>query len=290
MDEPSNPVQRLQSLGLWHGQVSIRPLAGGITNQNFLVQDETGRYVARICQELPLLGIDRRNEVACQEAAARLGLGPELVFREDGLLISRYLPGRTLTADDLRDPRMISQVGMLLRRLHEAWSTIGGHVLYFCPFQTIRTYAHAATTLQARLPADLADLLDDARELAGRVGPFRPVLCHNDLLPTNLIAGDDRLWLVDWEYAGMGHPLFDLASASANAGFTEEGDAFLLRAYRGEVRPREFEELRVFKAASALREALWALIQTVTSELAFDYHAYADRNFEAYFQARKAVG
>ena len=64
------------------------------------------------------------------------------------------------------------------------------------------------------------------------------MLCHNDLLPANLIAGEDRLWLIDWEYAGMGHPLFDLASLSANAGFTAGEDAGLLAAYRGEVDPR----------------------------------------------------
>ena len=116
------------------------------------------------------------------------------------------------------------------------------------------------------------------------------MLCHNDLLPANLIDEDDRLWLVDWEYAGMGHPLFDLASVSANAGFTEDEDVDLLAAYRGAVEPRDLEELRVFKAASALREALWAIIQTVSSELDFDYHAYAERNFEVYARARKAVG
>ena len=135
-----------------------------------------------------------------------------------------------------------------------------------------------ATTLNARLPANLADLLDDAPTLAGRVDPFRPVLCHNDLLPANLIDEGERLWLVDWEYAGMGHPLFDLASVSANAGLHADEDARLLAAYRGEALAREPREIGIFKAASALREALWALIQSVASELDFDYHAYAEAN------------
>ena len=129
-------------------------MSGGITNRNFLIRDGTERYVARLCRELPQLGIDRRNESACQRAAARLGLGPELVFREDGLSISRYVPGRTLSADDLRDPATIAQVAQLLRRLHDAASTLVGHFLYFCPFQTIRTYAHTATASERPAPGE----------------------------------------------------------------------------------------------------------------------------------------
>ena len=80
----------------------------------------------------------------------------------------------------------------------------------------------------------------------------------------------------------MGNPLFDLASVSANAGFTAEQDWPCWRPTGARSRPEDVRELRVLKAASALREALWAVIQTVTSELSFDYHAYAAANFEAF--------
>ena len=36
--------------------------------------------------------------------------------------------------------------------------------------------------------------------------PKRPVRCHNDLLAANFPEGDGRLWIIDWEYAGMGTP------------------------------------------------------------------------------------
>ena len=279
MNEPSIIIQELQSLGLWRGKVVIEPLAGGITNQNFLVEDETGRYVARICKELPLLGIDRRNEAACQETASRLGIAPALIHRDEGLLVSRYVAGQTLTSASLHDLAMIRDVGRTLRRLHDGRDVVTGLVLYFCPFQTIRTYAQTAVALKARLPDDAHNLLDDARLLANRIGPFRPVLCHNDLLPANMITSAGRLWLVDWEYAGMGHPIFDLASVSANAGLGDDEEAALLASYQGEIDPRELDLIRVFKAASLLREALWAVIQTATSELDFDYQGYARASF-----------
>ena len=131
-------IQELQSLGLWRGKVLIEPLAGGITNQNFLVEDETGLYVARICKELPLLGI----------------------HRDEGLLISRYVAGQTMTSASLHDLATIRDVGRTLRRLHDGQDVVTGLVLYFCPFQTIRTYAQTAVSLKAELPDDVDNLLE----------------------------------------------------------------------------------------------------------------------------------
>src|SRR5690606_36717516 len=73
--------RRLRALDYWRGPLTIEALPGGITNRNFLVRDHgRGRsFVARICEERPLLGIDRTNEVTCQRAAWSLGVAPEVV-------------------------------------------------------------------------------------------------------------------------------------------------------------------------------------------------------------------
>jgi thiamine kinase-like enzyme len=282
MDDLALAARRLGTLPRWQGKVSIEALPGGITNKNFLVKDNTGRYVARICQELPWLGIDRRNEIACQTVAAELDVAPALIHAEQGLLISRCVPGHTLSAADVQDSALIAVLGKLLRSLHDGSARATGQILYFCPFQTIRTYTKTARKSESELPEDIDEMLTQVERLAEQIRPFRPVLCHNDLLPGNMIASDQRLWLVDWEYAGMGHPLFDLASVSANAGFSSEQDLALLEAYRGQVNPVDLDELHIFKLASSLREALWGLIQTVHSPLPFDYAAYAERHFQVF--------
>lgn len=165
-------------------------------------------------------------------------------------------------------------------------------LVYFSGFQTVRTYAQTARELGARLPCDIGELLDDARGLARRIAPFIPVLCHNDLLAANWLEDEasGRLWLVDWEYAGVGHPLFDLANLAANGGLSDEAEEALLRAYRGSVDRRELCELRVMRAVSSLREALWSAIQSVASDLDFDYCRYARENFSAYREARARLG
>ncbi len=283
-------IRRLRKLDWGRGPMVIEPISGGISNHNYLVRVGGRAYVARVCQERPLLGIDRRSEVVCHQAASALGLAPEVVHHEPGLLVARFVDGHTLGPAEVRSADVLVRLATLLRHLHEAWDALTGEFVYFCPFQTIRTYARSAARLKAKLPADMDALLEDARELAHRIGTFRPVLCHNDLLAANLIDDGRRLWLLDWEYAGVGHPVFDLANASANATFSDDQDRALLETYRGHVDSRDLADLRIFKAASHLRESLWSTIQTVASDIDFDYQRYAAANLEAYREARGRLG
>lgn len=284
-------LQRLRVLGIWPGPTEIEPLPGGITNHNFLVSAGGRAFVARLCVERRLLGIDRRNEVVCQRAAHALGVAPGVVHHEAGVLVSEHLAARTLTPEELRDPAFVPRLAAVLRTLHDGWDRLTGEMLYFCAFQTVRTYAQTARELNAVLPEDIEDILDDAARLARRIGPFVPVLCHNDMLAANVLDDGRRVRLVDWEYAGVGHPLFDLANAAANARFPESLEVELLAAYRGtrRVDPRDLSELRILKTVSLLREGLWSVIQTVASDVAFDYVGYADENLRAYRAARAGL-
>ena len=53
--------------------------------------------------------------------------------------------------------------------------------------------------------------------------PLSP--CHNDLLNANFIRAGERIWIVDWEYAGMGDRFFDLANFSVNHELSEAESA-----------------------------------------------------------------
>jgi thiamine kinase-like enzyme len=283
--------QRLRALDIWAGPIELEPLPGGITNHNYLVRSGPRSYVARLSVERAILGIDRRNEVVCQRAAHAVGVAPDVVHHEEGVLVSEYIPARTLTRVDLRDTRIIARLATLLRSLHDGWDQLTGEVLYFSVFQTVHTYARSARALGAVLPDDIEAILEDARRLAHTVGPFQPVLCHNDLLAANVLDDGARVWLVDWEYAGMGYPLFDLANLSANGAYDGDLDLVLLAEYRRELKadPRDLHILRVLRAMSLLRESLWSVIQTVASDIPFDYNHYAAENLAAYRVARNHV-
>jgi len=275
-------VHRIRSLPLWSGPILLQRLDGGITNRNYLVRDANEQFVARIGEELLILGVDRRNELQCHRAAQTLGVSPPLVHGENGVLVSRYIPSRTLDPAGAREPGLAPRLARVLRQLHEGWDGLIGDLLFFSPFQASRTYVATSRRLGAELPSDIDLMLEATRKLSRTIAPYVQTLCHNDMLPANVLDDGRRVWIVDWEYAGMGHPLFDLAGFSVNCGYSEEQDVEFLESYRGEFRRRDLYELRVLKVASLLRDALWAVVQTVASDLDFDYREYARVHFEEF--------
>lgn len=282
----SDPIT---ALSCWRGSVTVEPLSGGITNRNYRVLDGDQAYVVRLCEELPHLGIDRRNESLCQSLAHEIGIAPRVVYEEPGVLVSEFVEGATCSAEDLRESDLLRRLAAVVRQYHDAWDRLHGEVVYFSAFQTVETYAVTAATRGVKLPEELDELLADARQLAHRLSPFQPVLCHNDLLAANILDDGATLRIVDWEYAGVGNPLFDLASISSNAALTGDQERTLLEAYRGELVERDRVEVQILKTVSLLREALWSFIQTVSSDLDFDYRKYASDNLQAYREARAAL-
>ena len=279
--------ERILSLPCWDSSVELEELPGGITNRNYKVVSAAGNRMARVCEDHRVLGIDRRNEVACQGAAAALGIAPEIVYHEEGILVSEFIEAQTLADSDVREAAALRRLAQVLRHLHGSRDSLSGEMLYFCPFQTVRTYVGNARELGARLPETIDSVLEDMIWLSEEISPFRPALCHNDVLAANTLDDGDRLWLVDWEYGGMGNPLFDLAGVCGNCGLEREEEVLLLSAYFGREDAAVAREVRILKAVSLLRETLWAVIQTIASDIDFDYVTYAAELFEAYSRARQ---
>jgi thiamine kinase-like enzyme len=262
--EPGAVIERL-----WPGgKAAVEPLGGGITNHNFKVVVDGEAFVLRIGgKDTELLGIDRRDEHEASLAAARAGVAPEVVrfLEPEGYLVTRYVDGEVGKVD-------VDRVGAALRRLHHG-PTFPGRFDSFRVVETYRTTAreHGVGVPSAYEPAkELADQIERRRSRA----PLRP--CHNDLLNANFIDDGARLWLVDWEYAGMGDPFFDLGNFAVNHELTEESERVLLSAYGSD----DAEALVLMRFMSDFREAMWGVVQLAISELDFDFAAYAEEHFE----------
>ena len=119
-----------------------------------------------------------------------------------------------------------------------------------------------------------------ASEIARRIEEHRrdaPIVpCHNDLLNANFIDDGSRLWIVDWEYAGMGDPFFDLGNFAVNHELDADGERLLLESYGS----GDAEALTLMRFMSDFREAMWGVVQQALSTLEFDFSAYADEHFE----------
>ncbi|HET8785021.1 MAG TPA: phosphotransferase, partial [Candidatus Limnocylindrales bacterium] len=117
-------------------------------------------------------------------------------------------------------------------------------------------------------------------ELAFLTAPVERRPCHNDLLNANFIDDGQRIRIVDWEYAGMGDPFFDLGNFSINHELDADADAALLEAYAGEVRPADLARITLMRVVSDFREAMWGVLQQGISTLDVDFVAYAADHFD----------
>ena len=259
---------RIHRLPCWQGPLSLEPLKGGLTNLSFVVTDGAAKFVARCGDDIAVHHVFRDRERAVSIAAFEAGLSPEVVHAEPGIMVLRFVEGRTFVEADLR--AQIPRIAALLKACH---GTVGRHLAgppnFFWVFHVIRDYARQLEG--AGKYVALADRLERA-QMAMPV-----VFGHHDLLPGNLMDDGRRLWLIDWEYGGFGTAMFDLANVAANGGYGEAEDAALLAAYFGgrvgdDVR-RSFDAM---KAASALREALWAMVSDIHLDIpGADYKAHA---------------
>ncbi len=260
-----------------------RPLEGGITNRNFRATFGGVDYVIRVPgKDTGLLEIDRGAERIANERAAGIGIAPQVVamLDEPQCIVTVFVEGEGLDAADLRQPAMLTTVARSLRAIHDLGEPLPTR---FDSFRVVETYADTARERGARPPPAYEEALGHARTIeAALSGPEHgPVPCHNDLLAANFIRGAEQLWIVDWEYAGMGDRYFDLANFAVNNELGEGGELDLLESYFAEPpSARRVATLRLMKFMSDFREAMWGVVQTALSELDFDFEAYARKHFE----------
>jgi thiamine kinase-like enzyme len=288
-----DPVTLLHELEPVLGERGSEPLAlaGGITNRNYRVVMGGEDYVLRICgKDTAVLGIDRDAECAATMAAARIGVGPEVVvYRPDlEVLVTRWVHGRPATPEELRAAPFLEQVAVALRAVH-AGPPLDAR---FDAFALVVGYRDEVRERGGADPAGYHEAAAAAARIAAVLtGPDHdPVPCHNDLLPANFLYDGDRVRIVDWEYAGMGDRFFDLGNLAVNNEFGSDEEERLIAAYFGELDGRRLAALRLMRVMSDFREAMWGAVQDVVSELDFDYAAYRDEHFERLLAAIRAPG
>ena len=261
-------------------QIGVTPITTGITNRNFMIEAGDEVFVLRLAgKDTDLLGIDREAECEAGRAAAAAGVGPEvyLWLPLHACLITRFVSGTHVPEADLQREDVLTSVVGSVRAFH-ACPPINAE---FPVFRIVESYGRIATERGVSVPSDY----EAAHEVAARIeaaftnAPMTPVPCHNDLLNANFLRDGDHVWIVDYEYAGMGDAFFDLGNLSVNNGLTSDAQEILLQLYFGRVRDVHRARLALMQLMSDFREAMWAVVQQGISTLDVDYVAYAERHF-----------
>jgi thiamine kinase-like enzyme len=261
---------------------TVERVPGGLTNRIYRVAaDGLDPVVVRLAgAKTPLLAIDRHAECFNSRAAAAAGVGPQVVDCDPdaGVAAVQWVDGRTLTAADLDDAAMLERVAALCRRLHAGPRFAND----FDMFDVQRRYLAVVQEQGFRLPPRYLEFLPfvDRIRTALSAQPVSTVPCHNDLLAGNIVDDGDRLWFIDYEYAGNNDPCFELGNVWSEASLGPDRLDDLLAAYFGDVSPAIRARARLLALMSQYGWTLWASIQDAVGVADFDFWGWGMEKYE----------
>jgi len=277
-DRPQPTIDEvLGRVSVWRGlEVACSPLAGGLTNENWVVEAGGSKYVVRIPgASTELLAVDRVNERANAEAAARTGVSPRIVdYLDDvSVMVLEFIPGETMSGERLREPGMAVRMAESLRRLHAG----PRFRTDFDMFGLVEYYLWIAAQHGIRIPDGFEQRVDGLADVqrALLVHALPTVPSHNDLMAQNYIDDGRQLWIIDFEYSGNNDPCFDLADTALECEFDETGRADLCRAYFGRDDEVQLARMGLFALMADVGWTLWAAIQAKISAIHYDFWGWA---------------
>jgi len=274
----NNTIQFISSLKFWENSIEIEPVIGGITNQNFIVTDGSIKYFVRIGDDIPEHLVFRSNEIQASKAASEIGICPQLLYNNKSVQIFDYINGQTFDSIDIK--KNLEDITNLIKKVHnQIPNYLVGQSVIFWVFHVIKNYKKFLENHESSYKNLLPDLINKAVRLENISSPFDIVFSHNDLLPANFIQDQEKIWLIDWEYAGFNTPLFDLGGLASNNDFTEDEERYLLENYFEKKLSSELLiKYKAIKCASLLRETMWSMVSEITSKIEFDYKSYTSNN------------
>ncbi len=276
-------ADKINALPCWNGAIEISVLKGGLSNANYLVSDACGKHVVRFGLNYPFHHVFRDRETMVAKAAHAAGLAPEVCYAADGVIVTQFLGAKTFTEADVR--QNAARVGRLLKGFHNALPRyVTGPGFMFWVFHVIRDYAATLKAKNTPYTDQLVSFQSQAEAMESVQVPLPIIFGHNDLLPGNILDDGEKLWLIDFEYAGFNTAMFDLAGAASNAQMTPAQAETLMESYFHLLPDAKMQRaFAAMQCASLLRETLWAMVSGLfLNAPGVDYQAYATENRSRY--------
>ncbi|KAB1068933.1 phosphotransferase [Methylobacterium planeticum] len=268
----------------WQGaSLRYRPVSGGISNANWQVSAGTAQdWFVKVPGRGTEMFITRTAANEASRKAHACGFGAEVIefLPEAGVEVFAFVEGFRATSNlDFLRPAVRRNAVQALKAFNDSGplrltktvfdmieehvaqvADVGGRVFRDGPF-LMRRYAEA----KAALLASGLDL----------------VPCMNDTLAGNfLIDAEDRVMLVDFEYASNNERAYELALWFDEMAFSDAVEREMIEAYFGRWDPGIEARILVLKALADLKWSTWAMIQEAVSLLDFDFCKYGSWKLE----------
>ena len=243
---------------------------GGMTNQNYLVQTSSNRYIVKFFGKGTEKLIDRQNEKYNIELLKDLKLDVEnyLFDIEAGIKVNQYIENaETLDSNTIKTK--FEKIAPILQTIHASGKELKGE---FAPFEEIKKYE---SLIQGEISypnyEDVRKSVLSLKNELEKIGVDKKS-CHIDLVPENFIEGPDgHLYLIDWEYSSMNDPMWDLAALFLESEFTPDEEDSFLSYYESEQTPVSRKKIRIYKI---LQDIIWSLWTIYKEENGADFGDY----------------
>ena len=255
----------------------------GLTNINYRVTTPEEEVVIRIPGRGTSDYIDRHAEEVAALRTAEAGVNVPVRFFDvsDGLMVTKFIDNSTtMSPEKFGDLDAVRRAAEVMRRLHQLPKPFATD---FKVAPVIADFKAMLVAKSARLPEGWAPVEQQADRALALLAkhPVRLVPSHCDPLCENFLDVGDRMYLIDYEYSGNFDPMWDLGDFSVEAGFDEEHDDALMRAYfNGSPPPDQVARMVIFKALCDVLWSLWGIVQHVNDNPVEDFWAYAVGRFE----------
>jgi thiamine kinase-like enzyme len=261
----------------WKGKnISIQPVAGGLTNSNYKVLVDGKPFFVRLPGErTELLAVDRRNEYYNSLVAAQAGVGPQVRYYipEYQVMILEYLDGVTMSNASLAVEGMPTRITQAIKRLHAGPRFLTD----FNMFRLTEYYLDICKQHCIQIPHGYLDRMPTIYliEQAMAVHPLLNVPCNNDLLAENYIDDGQAIRIIDYEYSGNNDPCFELGNTCQELNYSDAFIAEVCQAYFGSRQDDMISRMKLYMIMSDVGWALWAAIQASISKIEYDFWGWA---------------
>ena len=261
--------------------LEVKELQGGVTNQSFLVQTMSGKYILRVPGKGTNEYINRGYEIENMRRISVLGFIPQIVYSDtvSGIIISEYIDeNQPMQIKDLYNSARLKLINEKLIQLHHS------DISMLNEFDLIaqqKQYMAVLFEMKIQLPEELKNQtakLENIVEYLFTKYPKELVPCHGDPKLNNFLLQRDKMWLIDWEYSGMTDKYFDLVNLSMTNKLSTKEEMMFLKSYEYCSNEKiNAEKYILYKIATDYLWIYWHLIKLFQGEM-MDYNEESWRN------------
>ena len=217
-------VARVNALMHTDDTVIVKRLKGGMSNYTYVVGTRGKKYTYRVPGKFAEKFVDRVEEWDNIQEVNRLGLNNATSYVEiiSGEKLAEYVDGTILSDTDVVSYNQLSVAA--LKKIHNSDLKFKD----YNAFKRLDDYERYCREMGFTHPKEYIALRQKLNEMQRAHADVKKVPCHCDYQPTNLVLSGDKLYVLDWEFAGMNDPFYDIA-CYGNAGFDKA--LSLLEAY-----------------------------------------------------------